>query len=57
MRSWRYAAVVDDGVVKAWFEEPGFSDNCETDPYGESSPQNVYEKLTEEVLGEKSEAA
>ncbi|GAB4394625.1 MAG: peroxiredoxin [Kiloniellaceae bacterium] len=57
MRSWRYAAVVDDGVVKAWFEEPGFSDNCETDPYGESSPQNVYEKLTEEVLGEKVEAA
>src|SRR3546814_10462165 len=39
MRSWRYAAVIDDGVVKAWFEEPGFSDNCETDPYGESSPQ------------------
>src|SRR3546814_14847973 len=36
MRSWRYAAVIDDGVVKAWFEEPGFSDNCETDPYGES---------------------
>src|SRR3546814_7455945 len=29
MRSWRYAAVIDDGVVKAWFEEPGFSDNCE----------------------------
>jgi peroxiredoxin len=57
MRSWRYAAVIDDGVVKAWFEEPGFSDNCETDPYGESSPQNVYEKLTEEVLGEKVEAA
>jgi peroxiredoxin len=57
MRSWRYAAVIDDGVVKAWFEEPGFSDNCETDPYGESSPQNVYEKLTEEVLGETSEAA
>jgi len=57
MRSWRYAAVIDNGVVKAWFEEPGFSDNCETDPYGESSPQNVYEKLTEEVLGEKVEAA
>lgn len=57
MRSWRYAAVVDDGVVKAWFEEPGFSDNCETDPYGESSPQNVFEKLTEEVLGETVKAA
>lgn len=57
MRSWRYAAVVDDGVVKAWFEEPGFSDNCETDPYGESSPQNILAKLTDEVLGEKTKAA
>ena len=45
LRSWRYAAVVNDGVVEAWFEEPGFCDNCETDPYGESSPQNILETL------------
>lgn len=45
MRSWRYAAVIDDGVVTHWFEEPGFEDNCGEDPYGESSPQNVLEKL------------
>lgn len=45
MRSWRYGAVVDDGVVEAWFEEPGFEDNCDSDPYGESSPQNIMEKL------------
>lgn len=45
MRSWRYGAVVDDGTVTAWFEEPGFSDNCETDPYGESSPQNIIEQI------------
>ena len=47
MRSWRYAAVVEDGVVKSWFEEPGFSDNCETDPYGESAPQNLLEKISD----------
>ena len=46
MRSWRYAAVVEDGVVKDWFEEPGYSDNCESDPYGESSPQNLLEKVS-----------
>ncbi len=45
MRSWRYAAIVADGVVEAWFEEPGFSDNCEDDPYGESAPQHVLERL------------
>ena len=41
MRSWRYAAVVRDGVVEAWFEEPGREDNHPEDPYGESSPETV----------------
>jgi peroxiredoxin len=56
MRSWRYAAVVEDGVVEAWFEEPGFADNCETDPYGESSPQNLLGALAEETVGARSAA-
>ena len=41
LRSWRYAAVINDGVVEAWFEEPGLCDNHGEDPYGESSPENV----------------
>ena len=45
MRSWRYAAIINNGLVEAWMEEPGFSDNCEDDPYGESSPQNILESL------------
>ncbi|VAW21530.1 hypothetical protein MNBD_ALPHA11-1484 [hydrothermal vent metagenome] len=40
-RSWRYAAVVNDGVVEAWFEEPGICDNHGEDPYGVSSPETV----------------
>ncbi len=40
-RSWRYAAVINDGVVEAWFEEPGREDNHGDDPYGESSPETV----------------
>jgi len=46
MRSWRYAAVIDNGVVEAWFEEPGREDNREDDPYGESSPETVLKYLT-----------
>jgi peroxiredoxin len=46
MRSWRYAAVIDDGIITAWFEEPGFEDDHAEDPYGESSPQNVMAKLS-----------
>ena len=41
MRSWRYAAVINDGVVEAWFEEPGRTDNHPEDPYGESAPETV----------------
>ena len=40
-RSWRYAAVVNDGVIEAWFEEPGRADNFGDDPYGVSAPENV----------------
>ncbi|WP_193176833.1 peroxiredoxin [Oricola nitratireducens] len=47
LRSWRYGAVVNDGVVEKWFEEEGYSDNCESDPYGVSSPQNILANLDE----------
>ena len=45
MRSWRYAMIVNDGVIEQMFVEPGLSDNCETDPYGETSPENVLEYI------------
>ena len=32
-RSWRYSMFVDNGIIKKMFIEPGFSDNCETDPF------------------------
>lgn len=45
-RSWRYAMVVDDGRIVAWFEEPGINDEgLDDDPYGESSPDKVLEWL------------
>lgn len=41
-RSWRYAMVVDDRAIVAWFEEPGINDEgLDDDPYGESAPDNV----------------
>jgi len=40
-RSWRYAAIIDHGRVEKIFEEPGKCDNCETDPYGETSPNAI----------------
>ena len=49
MRSWRYAAIVKDGVVEAWFEEPGRDDNHAEDPYGVSSPENLLKHLKAEA--------
>ena len=46
LRSWRYAVIVNDGVIEKWFVEPGMEDNCPTDPYGETSPENILEYLT-----------
>ena len=46
MRSWRYAMVVDDNKITAWFEEPGLNDSgADEDPYGASSPEKVLEAL------------
>jgi peroxiredoxin len=44
-RSWRYAMVVDNMHVEKMFSEPGLSDNCETDPYGETSPEKIIDYL------------
>ena len=44
-RSWRYAAVVDDGVVEKLWEEPGKEDNCPDDPYTTTDPETVIEYL------------
>ena len=45
MRSWRYAAIVNDGTVEVMFEEPGKIDNNDGDPYSVSSPENVLKYL------------
>ncbi|MGQ4001896.1 peroxiredoxin [Francisellaceae bacterium CB300] len=44
-RTWRYAMVVDNGVVEKMFVEPGKCDNAGDDPYGESSPETVMKYL------------
>jgi peroxiredoxin len=45
IRSWRYAMVVNDGVIERMFAEEGYGDNIDTDPYEVSSPENVLANL------------
>ena len=41
MRSWRYAAFVDNCIIKKMWVEKGMDDNTVGDIYGESSPENL----------------
>ena len=45
MRSWRYAMIVNNGVIEKMFVEPGKTDDTPEDPYGESSPESVLKYL------------
>ena len=47
MRSWRYAAIIDNCQITQTFIEKGFKDNAENDPYEKSSPQNILSYLKE----------
>lgn len=45
VRSWRYAAVINDGVIEQLFAEPGKVGNCYDDPYEVSDPETVISYL------------
>ncbi len=48
MRSWRYAAVIDDGNIEYIVAELGRKDNSEEDPYEVTTPESIlnYVKTT-----------
>ena len=48
-RSWRYAAVINDGKVEMSFSEPGKRDEADDDHYEGSAPENVIQYCRNEV--------
>jgi len=44
-RSWRYSMYVEDREIKKLFAEPGFSDNCATDPFEVSDADTMLNYL------------
>ena len=48
-RSWRYAAVVNNGIIEKLFVENNKSDNADTDPYEVTTPDSVFEYVTSSV--------
>jgi|TARA_B110000908_G_C10035168_1_gene349223 peroxiredoxin len=47
MRSWRYAMVVNNGVIEQMFIEEGFGDNCASDPFEISDASTVLKWLSD----------
>jgi len=45
MRSWRYSMVVNDWKIEKMFIEPGFDDNCPTDPFEVSDADTMLNYL------------
>ena len=45
LRSWRYAALIENKVIKRLWIEEGFGDNTSGDSYGISSPENILKDL------------
>ena len=44
-RSWRYATLIEDCVVKKMWVEKGKIDDCPTDPYEVTDPHNILKDL------------
>lgn len=45
MRSWRYSMLVNDGQIEKLFVEPGFGDQCESDPFEVSDADTMLAYL------------
>ena len=46
MRSWRYMAIIRDGVIEKWWQEPGINNvGSDDDPYIETTPENCISYL------------
>ena len=47
-RSWRYMAIINDGIVEKWWQEPGINNSgSDEDPYVETTPENSISYLSE----------
>jgi thioredoxin-dependent peroxiredoxin len=47
LRSWRYSMYVEDGKIQKLFVEPGFTDDCPTDPFEVSDVDTMINYLKE----------
>ena len=46
-RSWRYAVIVDNGIITDWFIEEGKQDDHDKDPYLYTNPEYILRAIRE----------
>lgn len=49
-RSWRYSMYIENGTIKKVFEEPGFADNAQDDPFEVSDADTMLAYLKENSI-------
>ena len=50
MRSWRYMAIVNNGIVEKWWQEQGINnEGSDDDPYVETTPENCLQYLDKSI--------
>ena len=48
-RSWRYCAIINNGVVEKWWQEDGMNnEGSDPDPYEQTTPENCIEYLSKQ---------
>jgi thioredoxin-dependent peroxiredoxin len=46
-RSWRYCAIIDDGIIEKWWQEDGMNnEGSDKDPYEQTTPDNCLKYLS-----------
>ena len=49
LRSWRYSALINNGIVEKFFEEPGYNNfSADDDPYEVSDPETIAQFIEAE---------
>ena len=42
--------MIDDGIIQHFNAEPGLTDNCQDDPYGQSIPEVILEQIKQDKV-------
>ena len=58
MRSWRYCAIINNGIIEKWWQEAGLNnEGADADPYIDTTPENCLKYLEEKLTRDRLKSA